>query len=251
MRVRGRTAIVTGSGSGIGEGIVKMLSQEGASVCVTDVSGEDVNRVVDMIRTHGGVAIGVQADVSQADDVATLCQHVLAEFGRIDILVNNASITAEEIAVNEMSEEAWDRVVNANLKSQFLCCCAVAGIMKKQQHGRIVNIASRNWLGRPGLANDAASKGGIVSLTRTLAMELGRHGITVNCVSPAPGADIGSPKQLRALAERVKALPIPRLATPADIAYAVLCFAADEAGYITGQHFYVGGGDHLATSGTL
>jgi len=281
VRVRGRTAIVTGSGSGIGEGIAKRLAREGASVCVTDIFGERVDRVVDEIRTVGGAVIGVRADVSQAEEVTALCQRALDEFGRIDILVNNAGITSTDIDLTETNEEVWDITLAVNLKSQFLCCQGVTAAMKKQQYGRIVNIASRSWLGSSRAVSYAASKGGIVSLTRSLAIELGRHGITVNCVSPAilvpTSFGVSSQRQFAAkigshlsptstegrthdmkeetskaerrskLEKRAMALPIPRPAELEDLAYAVLCFAADEAGYLTGQHIFVGGGADLVS----
>jgi len=254
MNVRGRTAIVTGSGSGIGEGIAKMLARAGARVCVTDLFADRVERVVAEIRADGGQVIGVEADVSKAEQVDELCQRVVEEFGRIDILVNNAGIIAAEVDIDQMPEETWDRIINVNLKSQFLCCRAAVRYMKQQRYGRIVNIVSRSWLGGAGIANYAASKGGVIGLTRSLAMELGHYGITANCVSPTlviTPLFLGMPKeeQERDL-RRAKQQPIPRLGKPEDIAYGVLFFAADEADYITGQHLYVGGGADLKTSGT-
>jgi NAD(P)-dependent dehydrogenase (short-subunit alcohol dehydrogenase family) len=255
VKVEGRTAIVTGSGSGIGEGIAKMLAREGAKVCVTDIVGDRIERVVGEIRADGGEAIGVRADVTKARDVEALCQRVVDEFGRIDILVNNAGIIVDEVEIAEMSEEAWDKILTVNLRSQFLCCRSAVRVMKAQEYGRIINIASRSWLGGSGLANYAASKGGVVSLTRSLALELGKYGITVNCVSPAL---VVTPMFLGLLEEereaalkRAKSQPIPRLGKPEDVAYAVLFYAADEADFITGQHLYVGGGVDLMTSGTL
>jgi len=254
MNVRGRTAIVTGSGSGIGEGIAKMLARAGARVCVTDLFADRVERVVAEIRADGGQVIGVEADVSKAEQVDELCQRVVEEFGRIDILVNNAGIIAAEVDIDQMPEETWDRIINVNLKSQFLCCRAAVRYMKQQRYGRIVNIVSRSWLGGAGIANYAASKGGVIGLTRSLAMELGHYGITANCVSPTlviTPLFLGMPKeeQERDL-RRAKQQPIPRLGKPEDIAYGVLFFAADEADYITGQHLYIGGGADLKTSGT-
>jgi len=232
-----------------------MLAREGAKVCVTGRAVDRVERVVGEIRANGGEAIGVRADVTKAGDVESLCQRVVDTFGRIDILVNNAGIIAEEVEIAEMSEEVWDRVLAVNLRSQFLCCQSAVRVMKAQGYGRIINIASRAWLGGPGLVNYAASKGGVVSLTRSLALELGKYGITVNCVSPAL---VVTPMVLGLLEEereaalkRAESQPIPRLGKPEDVAYAVLFYAADEADFITGQHLYAGGGVELGTSGTL
>ena len=255
MTVQGRSAIVTGGGSGIGEGIARGLAQAGAKVCIADISSPALERVVGEITAKGGVAIGVQTDVSKAESVAAMCQQVVDKFGRIEILVNNAGIIAPEVEIDEMSEETWDKILTVNLKSQYLCSRTAVRVMKQQQYGRIVNIASRSWLGGRGLANYAASKGGVVSLTRSLAIELGKYGITANCVSPTLVVTplfLSMPKEEQEQdLKKAKANPIPRLGTPADVAYAVLFFAADEAEFITGQHLYVGGGADLWTSGTL
>lgn len=255
MTVQGRAAIVTGGGSGIGEGIAKALARAEAKVYIADISPQGMARVVSEITANGGTAIGLETDVSSAESVAAMCQGVVNEFGRIDILVNNAGIIVPEVEIDEMSEAAWDKILTVNLKSQYLCSQSAIRVMKKQQYGRIINIASRSWLGGRGLAHYAASKGGVVSLTRSLAIELGKYGITANCVSPTLVVTplfLGMPQaeQEQDLQKAAKN-PIPRLGTPADVACAVLFFASDEAEFITGQHLYVGGGADLWTSGTL
>lgn len=254
MKVEGRVAIVTGSGSGIGEGIAKMLAQNGAKVCVTDIVPERVERVVGEIEAEGGTVIGVVTDVTKAGQVEAMCQRVVDEFGSLDILVNNAAIIAPEVDIDEMPDDVWDRIIETNLRSQFVCCRAAVRRMKEQKFGRIVNIVSRSWLGGAGISNYAASKGGVIGLTRSLAMELGKHGITANCVSPTlviTPLFLGMPKEEQER-DRRRAMqnPIPRLGKPEDIAFAVLFFASEEAEYITGQHLYVGGGGDLKTSGT-
>jgi len=255
VTVEGRTAIVTGGGSGIGEGIARALARAGARVCLADISPQGLERVVGEITSAGGEAIGVKTDVSSAESVTALCQGVVDRFGRIDILINNAGIIAAEVEIDEMSEATWDKILTVNLKSQYLCCHNAVQVMKKQGYGRIVNIASRSWLGGRGLANYAASKGGVVSLTRSLAIELGKYGITANCVSPTLVVTplfLGMPQEEQEQdLKKAEKNPIPRLGKPEDVACAVLFFASDEAEFITGQHLYVGGGADLWTSGTL
>jgi NAD(P)-dependent dehydrogenase (short-subunit alcohol dehydrogenase family) len=231
------------------------MARAGAKVCIADISSEGMERVAGEITAGGGTAIGLKTDVSSAESVAVMCQQVVGQFGRIDILVNNAGIIAPEVEIDEMSEATWDKILTVNLKSQYLCCQNAVRVMKKQHYGRVINIASRSWLGGRGLANYAASKGGVVSLTRSLAIELGRYGITANCVSPTLVVTplfLGMPKEEQEQdLQKAAKNPIPRLGRPEDVACAVLFFASDEAEFITGQHLYVGGGADLWTSGTL
>jgi 3-oxoacyl-[acyl-carrier protein] reductase len=166
-------------------------------------------------------------------------------WGQVDILVNNVGIARDGWLV-KMSEENWDDVLRVNLKSQFLCCRAAAPHMMEQKHGRIINISSRAWLGGAGQANYAASKGAVVSLTRTLALEFARYGITANCIAPA----LVDTPLFRGLKEEVqerlvKTIPAGRIGTPEDLGNAALFFASDEASYVTGQTLYVCGGRSL------
>ncbi|MFN8497945.1 MAG: SDR family NAD(P)-dependent oxidoreductase [Anaerolineae bacterium] len=252
MNVSGRVAIVTGAASGIGAGIARSLARAGAAVAVADLNVAGAETVADELRAEGRTAIGVAVNVAEADSVDAMVERVVAELGRLDILVNSAGIIADEVDVSDMSDQVWDRILNVNLRSQFLCCRAAIRVMKPHGYGRIVNIASRSWLGGAGLANYAASKGGVISLTRSLAMEVGKYGITVNCVSPTlivTPLFLGMPQeeQERDLA-RARTQPIPRLGQPEDVAYAVLCFAGEGASFITGQNLYVGGGGDLRTA---
>ncbi len=245
MGVKDRVAIVTGSGQGIGQGIARSLGTAGASIVVNDVVSDKVDSAVDDLETDGVKVIGVTADVATAEGAKDLVARALEAYGRVDILVNNVGI-ARDGWLSKMSEDDWDDVLRVNLKSQFLCSRAVSAPMMEQQHGRIVNISSRAWLGGPGQANYAASKGAVISLTRTLALEMARFGVTANCIAPA----LVDTPLFRGLEEDVqerliKTIPVRRIGTPEDIGNAALFLASDESSYITGQTLYVCGGRSL------
>lgn len=245
----GRTALVTGSGRGIGRAIALRLAYEGANICVNDLSmPDDVGDLERECKSHGVDVSLWEADVSDAEQVSRMVDHILARWGRIDILVNNAGIERDAL-IHKMSEEDWDTVIRVNLKSCFLCCRAVVPTMLAQSHGRIINISSRAWQGGFGQSSYSASKGGIVSLTRTLALELAAKGITSNCV--APGL-IDTPlfRSFREDAkERLIGLqPCGYIGQPEDVAHAVAFFASDESSYITGQTLYVCGGKSLRSA---
>jgi NAD(P)-dependent dehydrogenase (short-subunit alcohol dehydrogenase family) len=245
MNVKNRVALVTGSGSGIGEGIIKTLAANGCRVVVNDLAQEKVDRVVSEIREAGGEAIGIVTDVTNKEQVNAMMDQTVTEFGSIDILVNNAGI-ARDKSLKKMTEEDWDTVMDINLKSVFLCSQAATHYMREQKHGRIINISSRAWLGWYGQANYSASKGGVVSLTRTLAIELGKYGITANCIAPGlietPLLKSAPPEVLERL---IKAQPTGTIGTSKDIAWGVLYFAGDGSGYVTGQTIFICGGKSL------
>lgn len=242
MRLKDRVAIITGGGSGIGEATALKFSEEGAKVVVADVVMEGANKVVDSVRAAGREAIAVNVDVTKKSDTLALAKQAVEKFGRVDILINNAGINRDAFA-KKMTEEQWDTVLNVNLKGTFLCCQAVIEPMSAQNYGRIVNTASIGTLGNPGQANYAASKCGVIGLTKTLALELSRNNITVNCVSPGATKTPMTSKMPPDIAEKFKGMiPLKRFAEPVEIANAHLFFAGDDAGYVTGQVLFVDGG---------
>ncbi|VAV94725.1 3-oxoacyl-[acyl-carrier protein] reductase, partial [hydrothermal vent metagenome] len=221
------------------------LAAAGAKVVVNDLVPEKVEEVVAEFEAAGYTVTGFAADVSVAEGAKGLIDAAVDTYGRIDILVNNVGM-ARDGWLAKMSEEDWDLVIQVNLKSQFLTCKAAAPHMMEQQYGRIINISSRAWLGGPGQANYAASKGAVISLTRTLALEMARYGVTANAIAPA----LVDTPLFRGLKEEVqerlvKTIPARRVGTPGDIGNAALFFAADESSYVTGQTLYVCGGRSL------
>ena len=248
MNVKERIAVITGAGQGIGAGIAAVLGAAGARVVVNDLLEDRVEESVASLQASGIDAMGIASDVGTADGAEAMVAGAVDAHGRVDILVNNAGI-ARDGWLAKMSEENWDEVLRVNTKSQFLTCRAVAPHMMEQEHGRIVNISSRAWLGGPGQANYAASKGAVISLTKTLALEMARFKITANCIAPAlvdtplfQGLDDEVKERL------VKTIPLKRVGTPEDIGNAVLFLASDEASYVTGQVLYVCGGRSLGAA---
>lgn len=246
MRVRDRIAIVTGAGSGIGEAIARTLASHGATVLINDVVEERCDRVAGEMREAGLAAHAAAGAVNDREAVTAMMSRVVERFGRIDILVNNAGI-AKNRGLAKLTDEEWNVVMDVNLRGVFLCSQVAAGYMREQRYGRIVNISSRGWLGWYTQANYAASKGGVVSLTRTLALELAKHGITANTVCPGMvETPMGRGQNPPELLERLmKAQPMGRLGQPEEIAWAVLYFASDEASYVTGQTLFACGGKSL------
>jgi NAD(P)-dependent dehydrogenase (short-subunit alcohol dehydrogenase family) len=245
MQVRDRVALVTGSGRGIGRGIAARLARFGAKVVVADMDGATAEATAEELCRAGGVALGKAVNVTDKAQVTALVADIEAQLGRIDILVNNVGIVRDNY-LTKMPEEDWDLVLDTNLKSYFLCSQAVVPGMREREYGRIVNISSRAWLGNVGQINYSAAKGGVVSMTRVLALELGKYGITANCIAPGL-IDTPLYRSLRPdVQERLaKMQPSGRIGTPEEIAYAVQYFAGDEAWYVTGQVMYVCGGKSL------
>lgn len=241
-----RVAIVTGGAQGIGQGIAERLASDGALVAILDIQLEKAEGVARAIEARGGRAIAVRMDITDKDDVKKAVKKVEETFKRVDILVNNVGWD-KAMPFIECPEELWDRVININLTGQIAITRAVLDGMISRKYGKIINISSDSGrVGSSGEAVYSACKGGIIAFTKTLARELVRYSINVNCVSPGPAdtpflADVG--KEQPGLKDALlKAIPMHRFAQPADIAAAIAFLASDEASYITGQTLSVSGG---------
>ncbi len=235
-----KTVIVTGSARGIGRIVAERFASFGANLVISDIDQEQSEAVAGEI---GGTAIGLKANVTNSDDVENLFEKTKKEFGQVDIVVNNAGITRDTLLIR-MHEKDWDMVLDINLKGAFLVTKSAAKLMMKQRYGRIVNISSVVGLtGNAGQANYAASKAGLIGLTKSTAKELGARGITVNAVAPGfIATDMTENLPEDAKEKFLAKLLIKRAGTSEDIASAVTFLSSDEASYITGQVLTVDGG---------
>lgn len=244
MRIKDRVAIVTGGGSGIGQGICSRLAEEGGVIAVLDIDFEAGQNTAHEIEKAGGRALAIKADVAIAPEVDAAVKEVISALGKIDILVNNAGVSLSTSVV-KMSEEVWDKTIDINLKSVFLCCRAVIPHMKERRYGKILNISSILGLtGSPAMVHYGAAKTGVIGFTRGLATELGPRNINVNAIGPGI---IDTPmleqETAAGLRERLQeGVPLRRLGVPRDIANAALFLVSDDASYITGQCLFVCGG---------
>jgi 3-oxoacyl-[acyl-carrier protein] reductase len=245
-QLEGKVAIVTGASRGIGKATALALAAEGAAVVVNYASSSGAaDAVVAAITGQGGQAIALKADVSQEAEVEAMFAATIAQFGRVDVLVNNAGITRDTLLLR-MKLEDWQAVIDLNLTGVFLCTRAASKIMLKQKSGRIINITSvAGQMGNPGQANYSAAKAGVIGFTRTVARELASRGITVNAVAPG---FIATDMTNDLKAEPILAMiPLSRYGQPEDIAGMIQFLAATPAaGYITGQVFNVDGGMVMA-----
>lgn len=243
-QLQGMTAIVTGGSRGIGRAICVALAQEGANVVTCYAHGADgANETVKLCQEYGVKAEAVKADVANNDDVATMITKVKAEYGSVDILVNNAGITKDNLIL-KMNEADFNQVIDTNLKGAFLCIQNVAKIMLKQKSGKIINISSVVGVsGNAGQANYAASKAGLIGLTKSVAKELGSRGITVNAVAPGfIETDMTAKLPAEVVDEMKKSIPMKSLGQVEDVTNLVAFLASDHARYITGQVICVDGG---------
>jgi NAD(P)-dependent dehydrogenase (short-subunit alcohol dehydrogenase family) len=248
MRLADKVALITGSGGGMGKLAAEVFAREGASIVVTDVLEKEGQETVRAIHDAGGTAIFVRADVSQDEDVKRVVDAAIEEFGRIDVLYNNAGIMpAADTSVVETSEATWDKVLDVNLKSAFLCCKHTIPQMVKQGQGSIINVASFVAFMGCTVPQDAytASKGGMLSLTKSLAVQYGRDGIRCNAICPGPIETpllrrLWTSEEARNL--RLNRIPLGRFGDSPDIVYMALYLASDESSWTTGAWLMVDGG---------
>lgn len=243
-----RVALVTGGGSGMGKATCLRLATEGKAVAVLDIDATAAHAVADAIVAAGGKAIAVAADIANRDQIRSALTQVRADLGPVTILINNAAIE-NFCPLGELDDATWDRLMAVNLKGFYIMTQEVLPDMEAAAWGRVVNLSAIGaQIGAPNMALYTASKGGIISMTRSLAVELGRKGITVNSVSPG---FIDTPMARRAIdgdlfpvpyEQIIASYPIPRLGQPEEIAAACSFFASEDAGYITGQLLGVNGG---------
>ena len=238
-----KVAIVTGASRGIGEAIAKQLSSCGAKIILIARNSDQLVAVKETIISNGGIAESIAGDVSNLNSISEIVTNTIDKWGQIDILVNNAGIARDNI-IMRMKEGDWDSVMNINLKGCFNGIKSVARPMIKNKAGRIINITSViGQIGNAGQSNYAASKAGIMGLTKSMAKELGSRNITVNAVAPGYITTDMTNELNDEVKEQMKSsIPLGRLGTPDDVANLVCFLASDEAGYITGQTFNVDGG---------
>ena len=244
-----RVAIVTGAARGIGAATAQRLAQDGFAVAVVDLDESATAATVQAIEAAGGRALGVGADVGDADQVQAAVERVVAELGPPVVLVNNAGVTRDNLLF-KMTDADWDLVMHVHLRGSFLMTRAVQQHMVQAGWGRVVNLSSTSALGNRGQANYATAKAGLQGFTKTLAIELGRFGVTANAIAPgfiqtemtrATAERIGRDWQ-EYVAERAAAIPVQRVGQPEDIANLVSFFVSEGAGFVSGQVVYAAGG---------
>ena len=242
MRLKSRVALITGAGGGIGEATALRFAEEGASLALADIQLERIEDLAQKISKQGGNVLSQEMDVRNRNQVQRAVQKVVKEFGRLDILINNAGLNIAAVA-KKTTEEEWNHLIDVNLKGTFLCSQAVFTPMSRQRYGRIVNTASIWTEGHFGQAAYSAAKAGVIGLTKTLALEYAKYQVTVNCISPGTvETPMISNLSQEMRDEFLKTIPLGRFANPQEIAHIHVFLSSDEAGYITGAVIHVDGG---------
>jgi 3-oxoacyl-[acyl-carrier protein] reductase len=248
-RFEGRVAFVTGASRGIGKAIATEFAQEGAQVCLVDINEEALSATVSELKEKGYDVLQKITNVTDRTQVEDAVNDVVNHYGKVDILVNNAGVIRDNL-LYKMTDDDWNLVMDVHLKGSFNCSKAVQKTMVDQQYGRIVNLSSTSALGNRGQANYATAKAGLQGFTKTLAIELGKFGITTNAVAPGfietdmtkeTAARIGIPFE-DLVSHSISNIPVGRSGKPKDIANAVLFFASEESSFVNGQVLYVAGG---------
>lgn len=248
-RFKGKVAFVTGGSRGIGKAIIEQFAEEGAKVALIDINEVALLEAEESLKAQGYDVFVEKADVVNAEEVETTMEEVVKRFGSLDILVNNAGVTRDNLFF-KMTDSDWQQVMDVHLKGSFNAARAAQRYMVENKYGRIINISSISALGNRGQANYATAKAGLQGLTKTLAIELGKFGITVNSVAPGfietemtkdTAKRIGVPFA-KLVEASVKEIPVNRSGKPADIANAVAFFADEQSSFVNGQVIYVAGG---------
>jgi 3-oxoacyl-[acyl-carrier protein] reductase len=244
-RLEGKVSIITGAAQGIGQGIAHRFAQEGAKVVICDINQKLLQQVAQDIMEQGGEVLDLIVDITDGASVRALIKQVMDKYGTVDILINNAGITRDAM-LHKMDEEQWNTVMSINLTGTFNCCRAVATIMREKGYGKIINISSAARFGNAGQVNYAATKAGVVGLTRSLAKEMGMKNVNVNAVAPGfikTAMSDAVPAEI--IKERTKLSAIPRQGTVEEVANVCLFLASDESSFITGQVIHVDGGRYM------
>lgn len=248
MRLKEKIAVITGGAQGIGRATALLMAREGAKLVIADLQGEKAQSVANELEKSGAEAVGVAVDVASEASVKLMAKAAFERFGRVDILANIAGIYFPKASVTELSEEDWDRTIDINLGSNFLCCREFVPAMRRQKSGRIISIAS--GIGHYGMrqfSHYAASKAAIMGFVKSLAREVAADGITVNAICPG-SANTSMPRQHRSEEEvmaRLRSTPLPHVLEPEDIAGPILFLASDAAAYITGQSYNINCGSYM------